>query len=441
MSMHPQIQRCYDQSIKGAWKHPFFLIPLGHCEWHEGDPQVTKTMEIAPVIKDGRPEIHLWINPEWVSGVKDDDLFGCMCHEIMHCMLRHHERGGGKSEEEWAQAADMVINWSLKQSEIKLPDGVLYPPPEHAECSAEELYDLLVQAKIKKPKYQPDQLGKGCMPKPSDNGSEPGQSPSNGDSEGQGNGSGEGEGEGQGEGSSNGGGQGDEGQSQGSSSNGANDANRAWGEMIAASQSYSRGTGAAKVMAKIFAPKPTKTKWDRLMKQTANRVQAKGGRDVQTFSKTHRRSGGSDFIMPGWQSTAPAISVIMDTSGSVSDAMLQASLTTVIQIAKTTSVRIFLALHDGECYYSGWIKPETTVESLSALCGQRGGTDPAEAFEAVGKTRARFDVCAYLTDGEVGVYPDRPTNVKRMIVGIVGDSRHRSKVHDGWQELLVEIDV
>jgi hypothetical protein len=104
-------------------------------------------------------------------------------------------------------------------------------------------------------------------------------------------------------------------------------------------------------------------------------------------------------------------------------------------------VKIFLALHDGECYFSGWIKPETTVESLSKLCGQRGGTCPEEAFEAVGAARARFDVCTYLTDGEVGIYPQKPQNVKRMIVGIVGDSRHRSKVHDGWQEILVEIDV
>jgi predicted metal-dependent peptidase len=381
-------------------------------------------MEIAPIVTEGKPEIHMWINPEWVAGIKDDEIFGCLCHEIMHCLLRHHDRGGGKSREEWAQAADMAINASLAESQIKLPPGVLYPPAEHKDAPAEELYDLLVQNKIPRPKnYSSGLVGRGCMPSPSQDGSEPGQSQKDSDGTGADEGS-------EGEDPSNG----------SSGSNDTNDANRAWGEMIAQAASYSRGTGCAKVMARVFAPKPTKTKWARLMRQVANRASSKGGRDTQTFSKTHRRSGGSDFILPGWQSTSPAISVIMDTSGSVSDEMLRSSLTAVFEIAKTTSIRIFLALHDGDCYFSGWIKPETTVENLSALCGQRGGTDPAEAFEAIGKARARFDVCVYLTDGEIGAsYPNKPQNVKRMIVGIVGDSSGRTKVRDGWQEILVEI--
>lgn len=424
-TLSPQIQRCYDLAIKDAWKHPFFLIPLGHCEWHEGNPETTPTMQVAPVIVKGKPEIHLWINPDWVSGLPDDEVFGVLCHEIMHPMLRHHERIGGKQYEEWAQAADMVINSALTQSAIKLPKTALMPPAGYEDSPAEEIYDLLVQQKIPRPKnYKPGHVGQGCMPQPSDSGGEPGQVPSV-PSEGDSPGSGEGEGS----------------APSTSTTGDSNDSNRAWGEMIAQAQSYSRGTGVAKVMAKVFAPKPTKTRWARLMRQVANRAQARGGRDLQTFAKTHRRSSQSDFIMPGWQSTAPAIAVLLDTSGSVSDEMLRSSLSSVIEIARTTSIRIFLALHDGECYFAGWIKPETTVEYLSSLCGQRGGTDPEGAFEAVGQARARFDVGVYLTDGEVGEYPDKPVNIKRMIVGIVGDSRCRSTIPGGWQEVLVEIDA
>ncbi len=422
--MHQQLQRCYDLAIKGAWQHPFFLIPLGHCEWLEATPEITKTMAISTVIKEGKPEINLYINTEWSKGLPDDEVFGVLAHEILHAMLRHHERGGGKNQEFWGQAADMAINASLKQSSIKIPQSGLMPPPEHYESAAEEIYTLLDTGEIKPPKgYDPDKVTQGCMPKSKSDGSEPG-------SEGKGEGDGEGEGEGdEGDGS----GQGDQpgqGQSQGNQ-------DRAWGEMIAQAQSYSRGTGTAKVMARLFQPKPIKTLWERLLRKVANRAQAKGGRDTQTFTRVNRRS--VDIVFPGWQSTSPALAVIIDSSGSVSDEMLRASLSSVKNIAKNTSVRIFLALHDGVCYYADWVKPEITVEQLSGLCTARGGTDPKQAFEKVGEARGRFDACIYLTDGEVGTYPDKPQNVKRMIVGVVGDGKYRATIPEIWQEVLVEI--
>jgi predicted metal-dependent peptidase len=430
--MHPQLQRCYDLAIKGAWQHPFFLIPLGHCEWNEGNPELTKTFSIACSVKQGKPEINLYINTEWAKSLPDEEVFGVLAHEILHAMLRHHERGGGKDQEIWGQAADMAINSSLVQAEIKIPKVGLLPPREHWEESAEDLYTLLQQDQIPKPKgYDPDKATQGCMPKPGSDGEEPGSQKGQDQSgEGDGDGSGNGEGEGGGEGSGDQPGEG-QGRGQGNS-------DRAWGEMIAQSQSYSRGTGAAKVMAKLFQPKPIKTLWARLLRKVANRAQAKGGRDTQSYQRVNRRNQG-DIIFPGWLSTSPSISVIIDTSGSVSDEMLRSSLSSVKEIAETTSVKIFLALHDGECYYADWIKPETTVESLSKLCGQRGGTCPREAFERVGEARGRFDACVYLTDGEVGTFPDKPQNVKRMIVGVVGDGKYRTKTPDSWQEVLVEV--
>lgn len=420
--MHPQLQRCYDHAIKGAWTHPFFLIPLGHVEWHEATPELTKTMGISTKVVQGKPEIHLYINTEWVQGLPDNEILGVLSHEILHAMLRHHERGGGKNHKIWGQAADMAINASLVQSDIKIPQGGLLPPRENWEDSADDLYSLLDTGEMKEPKgYDPDKVTQGCMPQPDSTGQEPGKD--EGD-EGQGQGQSEGEGESQ---------------SQVQASGDGSNSDRAWGEMIAQSQNYSRGTGTAKVMARLFKPKPIKTLWERLLRKVANRAQAKGGRDSQSFTRTNRRSGMSDIIFPGWQSTSPALAVIMDTSGSVSDEMLRASLSSVKNIAEQTSVRIFLALHDGDCYLQEWIRPETTVEQLSSKCSARGGTDPKEAFEAVANAKGRFDACVYLTDGEVGAYPDKPQNVKRMIVGILGDGKYRATVPDVWQEVLVEI--
>jgi len=430
--MHQQLERCYDLAIKGAWIHPFFLIPLGHVEWHEATPEITETMAISSVIKDGKPEINLYINTEWSKGLPDDEVFGVLSHEILHSMLRHHERGGGRNQETWAQAADMAINASLEQAGIKLPKTGLFPPRDHWEDSADDLYVLLDTEQIPKPKnFAPGKVTQGCMPQAKSDGSEPGSGNSPQQDQ-------QGQGQGQGQGDSDGSGASGDAENPGQGQGNGNQ-DRAWGELIAQCQSYSRGTGTAKVMARLFQPKPVKTLWERLLRKVANRAQAKGGRDIQSFQRTNRRSGESDFIMPGWLSTSPALAVIIDSSGSVSDDMLRASLTSVKEIAKSTSVRIFLALHDGSCYYSDWVRPEVTVEQLSSLCTARGGTDPEEAFEAVANAKGRFDACVYLTDGEVGTYPDKPLNIKRMIVGIVGDGKYRAEIPGAWQEVLVEI--
>lgn len=447
--MHPQLERCYDLAIKGAWHHPFFLIPLGHCEWHEAinSPETEKieTMAVvARLVKEGRdtkPVIDLYINTEWVQGLPDDEIFGVLAHEMLHPALHHHERGGGKNQEIWGQAADMAINASLVQSGIKLPKTGLLPPHDHYEDSADELYALLEANEIPKPKsYDPNKVGQGCMPRKSDpNAGKDGDE--EGDQEGQEHGDQDGDQEGQGNGNGPGGEPGDSpGQGESQSDQGSD---RAWGEMIAQAQSMSRGTGSAKVMARLFKPKPIKTQWDRLLKRVARRANASGGRDNQTFTRINRRSFDSDFTLPGWKSNRPAIAAIIDSSGSVSDEMLRASITSVYQCAKASGVRVFLAIHASDVYYADWISPETTVESISSLCTDRGGTDPNEAFEKVSQAKGRFDACVYLTDGEVGRYPDKPQNVKHMIVGIVGDrqSTYRATMPDGWQEIDVEVKV
>jgi predicted metal-dependent peptidase len=442
---HPQISRCRDLAMAGAWKNPFFLIPLGAIEWHEAnDPKTCPTMQIVSRIKgtggDATPEINLYINCEWTKGVPDKQIFGVLAHEIMHSLLRHHARAGGKKLDIWGQATDMAINAALIQSNIELPDYCLKPPHDHFEDAAEELYTLLDTGEIPQPKgYDPNKVGAGCQPSKQDpNGGQ--KSDEDGEGEGQGDGEGDEEGEGQGNGGGSGGdGQGDQ-DGQGEGGDGDSDSDRVWGEMIAQAQHHSRGTGAAKVMARIFAPKPSKTKWERLLMSTASRANARAGRDQQTFKRVNRRS--QDIIFPGWESKRPAICAIIDSSGSVSDEMLRSAIQSVKDCARVSGVRVFLVLHAWEAYYADWVKPETSVEALSGLCIDRGGTHAEPAFQAVRDCAGRFDSLVYLTDGEVGTYPEKPDNVRNVIVGIVGDrpSTYRAQVPDSWREIMVDVD-
>lgn len=432
--MHPQLQRCYDLAIRSAWHHPFFLIPLGHCDWREATNPEIKTMAIETMIvkegNDRKPAINLYINTDWAKGLPDEEVFGVLCHEILHALLRHHERGGGKNQDTWAQASDMAINASLLDSQIRLPRDGLVPPRDHWEDAADELYTLLDKGQIPPPKqYDPSKVGQGCMPKKG-NPNNDGENGQNGDQEGQGQGHGDGSGDGEGNGQEGGSGQSDSG------------ADRAWGEMVAQAQSMSRGSGSAKAMAKLFKPEPIKTNWKKLLQRVANRANANGGRDSQTWKRINRRSFDGDFTLPGWESNRPAVAVIIDTSGSVSDQMLRSALSSVKEIADFSKVRFFLALHDWVCYYHDWLKPETSVESLSSHVTARGGTSPDQAFQKVSEAKGRFDALIYLTDGEIGAYPAKPQNCKRVIVGLLGKDRGygRAEIPSGWQDVAVEVN-
>lgn len=382
---HPQIQRCYDVALKYAWQHPFFLIPLGHCEWAEMD---SGTMKVTTRLVGTQPEITLHINPAFVEQLPDAQVFGCLAHEILHVLLGHTGRAEGRDRNLWGAATDMAINVSLTEAGICLPDGCLFPKKPDWLDSADELYDKLPpQSTQNGAGHGGDgepSVGQGCLPE-----SEPGPGEM-----------------------------------------------RALSELAAAAKQQTRGLGSVKSFAKLLAPRPVKIPWKRLLAQVAQRAASAGGRDMQSFQRPSRKS--SDIIFPGWKTVKPSLCVIVDTSGSVSDEMLATSLSHVAEIGKLVCARTFLALHDGECYWSGWVPPEG-VGRLSKRCTHRGGTDPAGAFRAVADAGARFDAAVYLTDGEVGAYPAKPSNIRRMVLAIVGGSRCRTPAPDSWQELLVDL--
>lgn len=401
-TLHPEIQRCYDLAIKGAWEHPFFLIPLGHVEWTIVDDaqHPVKTMAVSSTLRGGRPVIGLYVNAEWCKQLDDSYVFGILAHEMMHCLLAHHDRRAARDPGLWNIATDMAINTRLREAGIKLPADIFYAEKGQEDWTAEEIYEHLLQ-NAKTMHGDPSSVGRGCGVIDDSSGIDDSDAGQAGDSP--------------------------PGQS----------ASRAWGELTAQAAAYSRGQGTSTALSKMFKKQLVKTPWKRLIRQAASRAAAKGGRDVQSFRKSNRRS--NDIIFPGWLSTSPSISIIIDTSGSVSDEMLETALSNVIDLARISSVKIFLALHDGTCYWSGWVTPDVSISQLSALCTARGGTDPQGAFAAVAAVRARFDVAVYLTDGELSGYPARPSTVKRMIVGIVGSGRHGAAIPTGWQMIPVDL--
>jgi len=65
-------------------------------------------------------------NPDFIAGQTDEELKFLVGHEVMHPMLEHNFRRGGRNQRKWNRAADYVINELLVQDSVgKMPQGGL----------------------------------------------------------------------------------------------------------------------------------------------------------------------------------------------------------------------------------------------------------------------------------------------------------------------------
>lgn len=98
---------------------------------------------------DGKKIIY---NKSFVEGLTDDELIGCLVHEVWHVLLLHHTRIGGRDKDLWNVAVDLAINPICIEQNLKLPAGALFPGQGKFASlplglPAEEYYKLLQNPK------------------------------------------------------------------------------------------------------------------------------------------------------------------------------------------------------------------------------------------------------------------------------------------------------
>jgi predicted metal-dependent peptidase len=83
----------------------------------------------------------IYINP--LRNFTDDQWRFILAHEMLHAALRHGERRGGRDPFLFNVAADYVINdWLVQMRVGDIPEGLLYDP-DLRDLSAEEVYDRI----------------------------------------------------------------------------------------------------------------------------------------------------------------------------------------------------------------------------------------------------------------------------------------------------------
>ncbi|MEU9290747.1 VWA-like domain-containing protein [Streptomyces sp. NPDC048275] len=140
-----------------------------------------------------------------------------------------------------------------------------------------------------------------------------------------------------------------------------------------------------------------------------------GSGEDYTYGRPSRRSAGiPGVVLPSLRRKPPRVSVIIDTSGSVSDAELGSALREVAAISRAVGGRRDLVAVLPCDAAAQVVHPLCRAEGIPLLGG--GGTDLRTGFAKALRARPRPDVIVVLTDGQTPWPSAQPSC--RTVVGL-----------------------
>ncbi|MFI6054910.1 VWA-like domain-containing protein [Streptomyces violascens] len=157
-------------------------------------------------------------------------------------------------------------------------------------------------------------------------------------------------------------------------------------------------------------------------------VSGAGAGEDYTYGRPSRRSAGMPgVVLPSLRRKPPRVSVVIDTSGSVSDAELGSALLEVAAISRVVGGRRDLVSVLPCDAAARIVHPLCRGEGIPLVGG--GGTDLREGFARALRAQPRPDAVVILTDGQTPWPAARPPC--RTVVGLFPRHRgHRWKEHD-----------
>lgn len=349
----------------------------------------------------------LYMDPSLLDGQDAWDattIGGVLLHEVGHLLRDHAARATALPAPvhhlAWNLAGDAEINDDLLAAGIPLPEGVI--TPDALGCADGDLAENYYAALT--PPGQPSLpddggagcgSGSGCHPAPGElpagvglaNGSASPFSPAEGDLV----------------------------------------RRRVARDVLDAEQAKGRGhlpAGLTRWASDTLAP-PT-IAWERLLRAAVRRAVADHtGRTDYSYSRPSRRTLPR-IIRPSMRAPLVKVAVVVDTSGSMGQADLQAALSELHGVLHAFGVArdsVRLVSCDAQATSAQRVRSATTVNLQGG-----GGTDMRVGITAAEQANPAPDVVIVLTDGDTP-WPDAPTRA-RLICAII--SHHNPTGTPGW---------
>jgi predicted metal-dependent peptidase len=142
-----------------------------------------------------------------------------------------------------------------------------------------------------------------------------------------------------------------------------------------------------------------------------------GAVDYSYRRPSRRASAAGSVVLPALRRPVPEVAVVCDTSGSMIDDMLAASLAEVEGLLGALGLARQLRVLACDTAVAP-ARRVTSARQVELVGG--GGTDMGAGIEAAAALRPRPAVTVVLTDG-LTPWPDEPPRGMRVVVGLIGD--------------------
>ncbi len=372
-----------------------------------------------------------YYNPAYIRALSLDHTQFMLAHEALHCALSHFLRRQHRVKHRWDLACDHAINSLLVKEGLRAPPGTLLLD-QYDGMTAEEIYPCIQENDRDEPLDQhiydegdssDDQQQQQIKPNPA-----AGREPEEGSNQGEQPREQEGAAAGRDGEPEQKAGQQKSDQSQGAqaregepdpdpNTSGApqppplneterEDLSVQWRQRLAGAAQQARQAGKmsgsmARMVDHWLQPQlPWRMLLARYMTATA--------RDDYSFMRPSRRAGEGAAILPSLRSSQVAVTVFLDTSGSIGDAEMREFLAEVDAIKGQMRARITLhGCDDHVCADGPWQFEVWDELRLPASLQGGGGTNFAPAFQWLERQDRQPDLLLYFTDAE-GEFPKHP---------------------------------
>jgi predicted metal-dependent peptidase len=329
-------------------KQPFFGTLALRLKMEPKNSMPMKTMAT-----DG---VHIFYDEDFVMECTHDDLMFIIGHEVGHCVFEHVGRRGGREAKRWNHAADYVVNAVLKDADFVLPNDALHSPI-YAGWSTDDVYKAL----------PPDPLGTAAdqLMDAEGNGSL------------------------------------DDGQGNALTREELEDD---WKVATVQAANAAAACGKLPDTLKRFIDELVRGKddWRGVLWRFATEVT----KDDYSYAKLNRKFASIGIFLPGLYSEAMGLFISnIDTSGSISQAVLTAFASEIIAIREAVRPRQMINIYCDAAV--NHVDEFDAYDDMEFELHGGGGTDFRPPFKYIEDNNLEPKCVVYLTDG-YGPFPDKP---------------------------------